>query len=488
MTALGKRFCSLAVALALSAGLGASADAAPVISIGSATPGPVTDIDVAPSGLKIYLSDPELGLAGRYRLGGEVVYFEARRAVDVETGAPGPMALRLLDGEARLLAHAGQDIDETKSAVRAPEPVGGTLSAALSGLADELGRLDIHAAMAAEKAALAHLADAGSGQSRQFPYAQELPEAAKREVDAGTVADFYLRSLAEVRMHRDPGGVLKADLGSGLAFESSQQFLAFEQNEDGEYGRYDVYSRVVNAHGEHLSTEVGGDFPPADWHYLHAETEWRQRSHDEIAAEAGRAAMVLNGMSVLGRNSLGVSFGNDLELAAMYRLARSLSEELLPISELDLPAQAQAKSTGRYRTNLQVHRKSLVVIAEHSATRLLRYFYTSATSNVISSTSTVNYCNHGTCPGGSGMSRKCTYTGPRTTSYRTPPKHGGDGTCNTAYSLAGDSTAPIWNLFWNHNCHDDSSVQLRVVKGQSYGVRSGRCADGPLFWAHAPNC
>lgn len=487
MHAVQRRSCWLAAALTLSVTIGVGAAGAHAISVDSITPQGYSDPGVDDAGLRIYLSDPELGLIGRFRQGDEVIYFEARRTIDAETGAPAAMTLRLLDREARLLAHAGHPDGTFADAGGSSRPTG-EQAAVLAAFADELDQLSLHAAMSAEKSTLVGLAQAGSDPAVRFPYTLELSEAAGRAVDARTVADFYLGALADVRMQRDLGGLLRVDLGNGLEFESRHRFLPFEQNEHGELGRYDGYSRVVNGHGEHLSSELGGDSPPAEWTNLHAETELRPRSHDELATEAGRAAMALNGMSVVGRNARGVSFGNDLELDVMSRLARSLSAELLPISEFDLASATQAKSTGRYRTNLQVHRKSLVVIAEHSATRVLRYFYTSTTSNVISSSSTINYCNHGACPGGSGMSRKCTYTGPRTSAYRTPPKHGGDGTCNTAYSLAGDSTAPIWNLWFNHNCHDDSSVQLRVVKGQSYGVRSGRCADGPLFWAHAPNC
>lgn len=487
MNTVAIRSGSLLTALALSAAVGAHDITVATASDNVGVPASAIGTGYDDPGLKLYIADPELGLSGRYRDDNGVIYFEARRNLDGSADSRGTLTVRLLDGEALLLAQAGSNDGDALDGPTPPAPRSDTNVRLLAALADALDGLQVHAALATERSIVAGLATIGGRSALVFPYTMALPRAADELIDPATMADFYLGSLNDLHMLRDSGGVLRVDLGFGLGFESNTSFLPHEADVDGQMGRFDVYSRVVNGHGEHLTSELGGDHAPAHWN-LHSETETRERSHDEIAGEAGRAAMALNAMSVVGRNSRGVSFGTDLEQAAMYRLARSLTADLLPISDLRMVSDEMGRSTGRYRTNLQIHRKSLVVIAEHSATRLLRYYYTSTTSNVISSSSTVNYCNHGTCPGGSGMSRKCTYTGPRLGNYRTPPKHGGDGTCNTAYSLAGDSTAPIWNLWYNHNCHDDSSVQLRVVKGQSYGVRSGRCADGPLFWGHAPNC
>ena len=162
----------------------------------------------------------------------------------------------------------------------------------------------------------------------------------------------------------------------------------------------------------------------------------------------------------------------------MQRMARALVEHLLPERGDD---SNQLFAAGLYQTYIQVWRKPFVVIAEHSGTRVGKYRYSSSTSSVKTHQGWISFCNHGTCANAGDMTHKCTYTGPRLTYYRVPSRraeHGGH-TCATGYFAI--------DLIGHHNCHDDSSVQVRAVRGQSYNVNSGRCSDW-VFWSHAPTC
>ena len=134
---------------------------------------------------------------------------------------------------------------------------------------------------------------------------------------------------------------------------------------------------------------------------------------------------------------------------------------------------------GRERgsAHIQVWRKPFFT-GEHSATRVTKYRYS---GNVSLNAGYVNYCHHGTCVAAENMTRKCTCTGPRLTYYRLPVRRDeawGD-TCATSY----------WAVKRDgyHNCHDDSSVQVRAVRGLSYNVNGGRCSDR-VFYDMAPNC
>lgn len=449
------------------------------------------DESIQAEGLKLFLADPELGLAGRFSHDGKTVYFQARREQEA-SGASEALSLRIVDAQARTLAVSGQAANGRGAlgdALTFSE--GLAVSGLLDGLSTQLHALDLHPALLVEKQALAGAAaQAAAASPLGYPVTIEAAPIKADAVDSGTLADFYLRSAVGIELKRGDGGMLVATFGDGLSFQSAQFFRADEETEDGELGRIDVYSRLLDTHGQNLGAELGGDWVPDGWDDVLGAEPKLLRDHDAIAADMGAGAMALNALALGAKSSYGVAFSSELEQDAMYRLARSLSENLLPRRDEVVaagPGDVLLKSTGRYRTAIQVHKKWLVWPTEHSATRVHQHLFTTTTSNTYSITATIDFCNHGTCAGGSGMSQKCSYTGPRMGSYRLPQSRfvpsgqtgaGTRHTCSTNYGVAG---------FQNHNCHDDSSVQVRAIHGLSYSHDGGRCKDWD-FWATAPGC
>lgn len=431
--------------------------------------------------ITFFLADPELGVAGVYRADGSEIYFEARRDEDALTGAPGALSLRFVDADGRTLALGGEPLD--------PRWVPGTreFTAAgagadtrlLSGLSSALRSAHLHPVLSPEKSALVDLALQTAGvPATQLPVRAAVDSRLSVAAEVGQVASFYEEAGRALQVKRDRGNVLRADLGNGLVLQTTHQWV-MEPDEYGRMGRIDAYSVVTARDGHVLSAEFGGDNVPAGWDA--ALDQVPTRDHVSLAADFGRAATALQALAYSGKASGSESPGvvHQAEHDAMQRMARSMVSSLLP-ERGPAPANAIAadvtiSAAAPYQTMIEVHRKPFVVIAQHSGTRVVKYKWSGSTRRL---TGTVTYCNHGTCPFGSGMSRKCTYTSPRMSWYRVPARNN-TGTCATPYWATGRSG--------HHNCHDDSSVQVRAVRGLGYSVWSGRCGNIG-FAAYAPAC
>lgn len=448
------------------------------------------DEPVQTEGLKLFLADPDLGLAGRFSDNGGTVYFQARREHDALTETA-TLRVHIVDDQARVLAVSEQTSNDRDPVDQPSFNEALAVSGALGRLSSQLRALDLHPALLAEKNALAGAAaQASTALPLGHPVIIDTALTKADAVGVDALTDYYLRSAAGIELKRGDGGMLIATFGEGLRFESAQFFRADEENEAGELGRIDVYSRLLDANAQNLGAEFGGDWVPEGWNDVLTAQPKVLRDHDAIATDMGAGAMALNALALGAKSSYGVAFSSELEQDAMHRLARSLSESLLPRRDGMSGAEfgdVILKSTGRYRTAIQVHKKWLVWPTEHSATRVYQHLFTTATSNTYSVTATINFCNHGTCAGGDGMGQKCSYTGPRMGSYRLPQSRwvpsgqtgaGTRHTCSSNYGVAG---------FQNHNCHDDSSVQVRAIRGLSYSHDGGRCKDWD-FWATAPGC
>ncbi len=454
---------------------------------GVAAATPAGSAGVSQGGVTFFLADPELGLAGVYDADGVALYFEARRSFDAKSGGPGALSLRVVDAEARTLALAGEPFAghwvPQQGEFMAKE--GFAYAHLLSGLGEALAASDLHASLASEQSALAGLAmQAADTPAGLFPVRAAVDARKSAAADVSQIADFYLGSVKGVRVKRASDGMLEAKLGNGIVFQSTQQFLAGEPDEEGRMGRIDAYAMVKAADGYVLGAELGGDLVPESW--ADAIDVENQRDHHALASDFGRAATALNALAYSGKASRGVTLSHENEAAAMQRMAQTMIEHLLPVrgDALDASSEkgdAEAKSGGRYQTYIQVWRKPFVVIAEHSGTRVGKWLYSSNTSSVRTHQGWVSFCNHGTCANAGNMTNKCTYTGPRLTSYRLPSRRSDAGghTCST----------PYWAIArkGHHNCHDDSSTQVRAVRGQSYGHNSGRCNDSTA-WIYAPTC
>ena len=471
-----------AVCIALATGL---ALAGPVAARSGGTGG-TAGIDVnavAEGNVTFFVADPELGLAGVYSANGTDLYFEARRALDPATGAPGALSVRVIDAEARTLALGGEPY--AKHWVPQPGEFGKGEGVEqvqlLASLGEALGAARLHPSLSAEKSALAALARRAAGTSAGFPLRTGADATTYAAPAAAQVSDFYLQSARDLKLERKPDGTLVADLGGGIALEASQRFIADEPDEDGRMGRFDTYSMVRAADGYVLATELGGDELPEGWD--EAMDRVNEREHHALAADFGRAATALNSLAY-GVRSAGAALSPDDEQASLQRLAQTLATHLLPVRDdkTDGGDDRLTRAAGLYQTYIQVWRKPFVVIAEHSGTRVGKWkFRSTSTSSTKVHQGWVSYCNHGTCAAGSKMTHKCTFTGPRLTWYRLPSRRtdAGGHTCST----------PYWAIArgGHHNCHDDSSVQVRAVRGQSYSVTGGRCGDS-WFSAYAPTC
>ncbi|MEN1928415.1 hypothetical protein WCE34_03040 [Luteimonas sp. MJ204] len=465
---------AICITLATGMALAGSAVAGNVGKAGSVNTGP------SEGNVKFFLADPELGLVGVYNVNGTELYFEARRALDEKTGAPGALSVRVIDAEARTLALGGEPYAKhwAPQAGEFTAKDGSAYTQLLSGLGDALGASNLHASLSAEKSALAALARQAAGASG-YPLRANVDVMTYAAPDAAQVSDFYLQSARDVGLDRQKNGELVANLGNGIELRASQQFVADEPDAEGRMGRFDTYSMVKAGDGYVMATELGGDSIPQGW--SEAMELDNRREHHALAADFGRAASALNALAY-GARSEGTALSQDDEQASMQRLAQGLATHLLPVrDEATADRDVTRAAGGRYQTYIQVWRKPFVVIAEHSGTRVGKWRYNSATSSVKTHQGWTSYCNHGTCAASSPMTHKCTFTGPRLTYYRVPSRRSDAGghTCSTGYWAVA--------MGGRHNCHDDSSVQVRAVRGQAYSANSGRCNDW-LGWTYAPTC
>jgi hypothetical protein len=123
-----------------------------------------------------------------------------------------------------------------------------------------------------------------------------------------------------------------------------------------------------------------------------------------------------------------------------------------------------------------VWRKPLAIgIAEHSAARWKNYYYSSGAWRYYN---TVQYCNHGACPGDSSMNQKCS------TWNSAGAYIGSSRSCDSFGS--GYLVCGLWGH--NHNCHDDTRTQRsRVVYRSGLSSEPGWCGDGGCS-SYSPDC
>lgn len=472
--------CMSKIALSLSLAIGMASGM--FMDTAHAAPGGVAS--TRQEALTFFLADPELGVAGVYRANGKEIYFEARRAKDPLTGGPGELGLRVVDAQGRTLALGGTP--ETRWVPKNGEFTaadGGTDTQLLAGLSRALQSATLHAALSAEKSALADLAmQTGGTPAARLPVRAAVSSRRFAAAEIGQVASFYQGAARSVQVRRDASGALQASLGNGIVLQRTQQFVN-EPDEAGRIGRVDAYSMVKASEGHVLIAEFGGDNVPDAWT---ADLDKAMpRDHTSLATDFGRAATALQALAYSSKVTKASTLSDPGERDALQRMAKSMVSNLLP-ERVDAAESAKMTASTSdytiqavyYQTSIEVWKQQLWnTWAQHSGTRVNRYWVSNGIRYFGSAT---HFCNHGACPYGSGMSRKCTYTGPYLTYIRQPTMNWGGGTCGTAYWAVGRPG--------HHNCHDDSSVQVRAVKGWWYSPWGGRCDDGWSGSIYAPNC
>ncbi len=135
--------------------------------------------------------------------------------------------------------------------------------------------------------------------------------------------------------------------------------------------------------------------------------------------------------------------------------------------ELRMNSSAVSSSDQHY---IEIQKKSAFFIGntfgEHSAT-LSKAISKSKTYQIWSA------CNHGSCPGTSGMSKKCSKTFSKRAGFCSSPPM-----CSTMYGF----------FSGQHVCNDDSKIQYERIKNNANPSTSeGTCADSSLR-INAPNC
>lgn len=447
-----------------------------------------------PGSVEFFLADPELGLAGAYSLGGETIYFEARRSNDGNGKTLGALGLRVVDAEGRTLALSGQPFNSSWNPQQGEFMMkeGFNYSYLLTGLGQTLENTRLHASLRGEKTALSTLAmGAANTAAIGFPFRNTTVAKRVPQASADQVADFYLDSTRNVSIERTPDDTLHIALADGLVFQVQQNFLADETDMQGRQGRINTSAILIDSEGYALAVETGGDEMPAAW--IEAMQHETTRGYHDLARDFGRAASALNAVSYSAKSLPGASLSLSMEQDVMRRMALAAAENLLP--ERDRGNQkpergvAPAKA-GLYLTDIAVWAAGVFGapswVGEHSATYVQNWRYSNSTaSSPRTRTSVRSFCNHGGCALESPMKKKCSYGGFRSTTYHAPsannytPFTNTWHTCMTPYYI--DSRPGF------HNCNDDSWTQVQAVHGRSYSVWLGRCSDIAFPTQH-PSC
>lgn len=454
-------------------------------------PAGTAPFDVAPADdaeLTVFLSDPELGTAGAYRRGEEVVWFETARGPDVALGTAEALSVRLVDASGRTVALAGRSMAAVWLADEAPHAAElARASALLPELAARLaGERTIPAA---ERQALAGLAGEAGAATLAAPLHLDLEAAlALRSADA-------LRSGAAqgVELRRVEDGAVEARF-RGRTLVAADRIVPVEPGEAGAPWRTETYAALLDQDGQVVAAQLGGDEVPQAfaWPFEVASIAVPLTARARIAAALERGQLVQAAQAV-GRARAGAAASplSAAQQAAFVALGRELRAGLLPVPAGASAAGAgiTAAASGIFQTEIKQYSGTTSKVAEHSATLVTT---TTVISGVRYPYRTLSFCNHGRCYNGSGMTRKCTYTspmlqGPREPVVRVLPK--GDKHAGTLHSCA---TAQNWastcgTFGCYHNCHDDTWTQVRYVRGLPASPTGYRCAD-TAFHPYAPGC
>ncbi len=290
-----------------------------------------------------------------------------------------------------------------------------------------------------------------------------MPEGAPSEEEVELTGQELANALKITSQDRTNG--LNGHLtvrGRSVFFETRREFGAeaahIEENEG-----IPVSVRFLDSNGRLIFMSVAGHMP-SDW----SETE-STPTPEQLRLRESDLPLVSKAIEALAMRNLDPSLAQERQ--ALTGAAISL-EEVRRSAPTDQLAEVGTTATS-WRQLFSIHKKYLVAPTEHSATRWYNYYYSSGWRYY----NTIQYCNHGTCPGGSGMSQKCSvYNG-------TGAYIGSSQTCDswTGYAVCGAFGG-------NHNCHDDTGVQRsRVVYRRTYSSAPSVCNNWGCSY-QAPNC
>jgi hypothetical protein len=294
------------------------------------------------------------------------------------------------------------------------------------------------------------------------------------EPDIDMVSDEQLALSLSVA--RAPGGQkgLHGRFGVGdsrFIFETRRVSEA-EEHEMQEAGGVPVSVRITDGSGATVVLSVASHEIPAGWE----ETVEPGALSDEALDRRAKVARAVSRLApIIAAAQL--PEGSEHDRKALLNASGMVPTEFVSseASVGDVSQSSTAMAT-TYKQLFAVWRKPLSAgIAEHSASRWKNYYYSNGAWRYYN---TVQYCNHGACPGDSSMNQKCS-------TWNSGGAYiGSSKSCdsfNSGYLVCG-----LWGH--NHNCHDDTATQRsRVVYRSGLSSEPGWCKDSGCS-AYAPNC
>jgi hypothetical protein len=438
----------------------------------------------------IFLADPQLGVVGVDQSGGNTLFFEARTPAGSTQ-----MSARLLDVSGRTIAISGHSMDSLWLVTADFDAADATQSLSLAaGLPAALAGVLNRNVFPNEYTAISNLASSAAGVTPGTSAAvfdgvtAHLATPSQTVVDAA--ASFDASAATALTSTRDSSGNLSATFGSAV-MQTFVESFPNETSDDGTQGITEVSARLVASDGTSLIQQMGGDHIPDGWDDLMSRAVPGTGDSMQAFIEAGNA---IRGGALMTRFSSVATAG---ETAALGQVTAALRDNgLVPQPASLAHASASLSTTSSSACGIGLNyvalwAKSLVVVAQHSGTYVYHWYWDTWTHPghpFWHPDYGILFCNHGTCPYASPMTRRCQYWSPPIACrYRNPPVHivpqgepgpGQFHSCLTGYNLLS---------FFSHNCNDDSWTQIRAIKGEPQSDQNYRCHD----WKpdpRAPGC
>lgn len=292
------------------------------------------------------------------------------------------------------------------------------------------------------------------------------------DVDIESLSDEQLAlSLAVAQAPHKRGVYGRFGLGDSLfSFETIRASEA-EEAEMADAGGIPVSVRITDGKGATVLLSVVGHDIPAGW---------EEADPVEVSAqELDRRAKVARAITRMGPiiAQARMPEGAEQDRQALVNASGMVPTEL-STTEASVEGEVSQSATSlatSWKQLFSVWEKPTLAIAEHSGSRWKNYYYSNGAWRYYN---TVQYCNHGACPGASSMSQKCS------TWNSAGAYIGSSKNCDSFGS--GYLVCGLWGH--NHNCHDDTHTQRsRVVYRSGLSSEPSWCKDSGCS-GYAPAC
>lgn len=229
---------------------------------------------------------------------------------------------------------------------------------------------------------------------------------------------------------------------------------------------YAIDVRITDQNGSPIFVQVGGD-SPIDKTWSTSFDLAASSSAEERGQRAQQAFAAVDAV-LSQRNDLKFNATLAPEQKALSDI-RSLIKSALVTDSIAGYQEQEFPFSGKAACKeieiAEIWKKSTLIFAEHSGSVAK---WKMSTGKIYAMWSA---CNHGTCPGGSGMSLKCSKSFLNRCGYSMAAPN-----CSTPYGLTKGK----------HVCNDDTYIQYDAVK-RNGSPSTGTCSDATLR-AYAPSC